>query len=92
MQSRLVVLHQGEVSQRHYWSWGASLQPHLTMGDCRAQLMVTPDGIAQPSTLPNQAAHLLVPLELIAQPVEPLKHGAQPIASSLTSEHSELMQ
>lgn len=54
--------------------------------------MVTPDGIAQPSTLPNQATHLLVPLELRAQPVEPLKHGAQPIASSLTPEHSELMQ
>lgn len=67
---------------------GDPIQPEVIAG---AQLMVTPDGIAQPSTLPNQATHPLVPLELRAQPVEPLKHGAQPIASSLTPEHSELI-
>lgn len=91
MQSRLVALHQGEVSQRHYWSWGASLQPHLTMGDCRAQLLAPPNGGVQPAALPEQWPYLNVELSHQAHPNMGSPHslsqstGTDPLTRGLDS-------
>ena len=96
MQSRLVALHQGEVSQRHYWSWGASLQPHLTMGDCRAQLLAPPNGGVQPAALPEQWPYLNVELSHQAHPNMGSPHslsqstGADPLTRGTDSKVQKL--
>lgn len=66
-QSWWAALHQGEVSQRSYWSQEQACRPP-TMGDHRAQLLAPPDGGGQPATLPEQRPYLSVELSHQAHP------------------------